>query len=600
LIPSTNFKQTLIRAKACLPKWVSSTSATPLLGEKSIAKDKAISCTVINNNTLTGDYFDCSGAHSNSIISYGIRKKNTAILDRYVIFPLLRLIPDSPTSHFSHHFKDSIMMFLEDSRIVNEAPVEIKTKGTLTIINDFMNGGAKIIRTFSPSPNYPALIEKIEVINKSKDITMFSADEKKRIGKVLKSSKIADAPLFVSSRLVDSNGDFRSDKKVSVKKKLVPGASAICYVVYFATKKDSQINFNTERELRERLKTTEQTFKTVQLVTNNLAIDTLFSHSLLHGIENIYNTSNGLLHFSGGGVNYGGILAIEQAGYTNPIFPLIDFQFHVKQAINCYRFFGEKLLDHGALPDIIYGEQLSPASLSRECSLEIFASGLARFLLAQGSSETAKDFMQVLNKSAELIKLSIASGSESNATRRIASIYAYDALIHINYLQSALNSSNESEAFAENEHLLKILNELKQAHSNLSVNPNSLEDIWSAFYTNSNADIVFNKLVEYSNRILLKSHSIYPESNASNKQTGSSSDAMFFVRIIIKGLFGLDPISFKVLRFNPKVKARMLGLKYNDILFEIDNTDELKIKISGKTYPSNGGTDFNFDTLTWK
>jgi hypothetical protein len=588
-----------IRSKKNFPKWAFRSAKNFKLGNKTLSKDKVLSCAVLPGKYQTGDHYDCSGLHSSCVLSYGKTSKNAIKLKRHVIFPLIKLETESPTSNFSYSFKDSINMYLEDTKIVNESPVEIKIKGTLTIISQFMNDGARIIRTFSPSPNYPALIEKIEVVNRSKDTAMFSADEKKRSDKFIKSSKLTDKSVSICSRLTDANGDFRSNTKVSVKKKLVPNASAVCYVVHFATKKDSVINFNAEREMRERIKLTDQMFKSVVLYSDDVAVDSFFSHCLLHGCENIFNTKNGLLHFSGAGFNYNSISAIEQCGIVNPIFPLIDYQTGIKQAINSYKYFGKNLMDNDSLPDIIYGNNLTPALLNIQGSLQAFASGLARFLLTYGSKEVAEEFLPILSKAATIISQYISSQNfdDHAITDKNTLLDAYDALIHIYYLKNSLGIINDIETIPSINTLLKGFLDLKQLHS--KANNNSDFKLLQNMFV-SDTLIEYDDLVKYVKHQLFESNNIYPEFVYTNKQTSSASDAMAFVKTILDGMFGLDPISFSVLRVNPKLKGKLIGLKYAQTLFEVDNTDGLKIKISAKSYPSDGKTDFDFNLLTWK
>ncbi|MDR2267568.1 MAG: hypothetical protein LBE09_08345 [Christensenellaceae bacterium] len=634
------------------PKW-SEKSDSDHFVLRSVTKDKAVVWNVADAKMQCGDLIEISGTKASATIAYGKKQTGQFKLNRHVSFPMLRNKPNVIGCNYRFTFGAGIKMYLEDTKIAGEVLLSSKFKGTLAFECDFMNGGALIVRTLSPSLSYPALIEKIEVVNKSKDTAVFTADESTRIKRV----KISDTETInVHSRLANANGDFRSDTMVSVKKKLVPGASATCYVIHYAFKNDESLNFNAEREIRERLKLADQFLKQTQTYIDPLT-DSFFSLCLFRGCETIFNTKNGLLHYSTATLNYSVALAIEQCEIINPIFPLINYAIGIKQSLNCFKLFADCIIKDDKLPDAVAGDTLKTIELEKSSCLESFVAGLSRFLLALGQSEACQEFIVALEmafdklktKYLTLIKTSI---KDNNAFDLASACSGYDAALHIGYLMDSLdNDSSECFALAESIKQLVIgylsvvtsqstnrefsnagvvldlqlflpatvgITEMSQTIFKLIFNdkvkfatnlkddemgcPESEESKLLAFKGAFMADVgdACDVYKRYVASRMLGMRSPYPRTNGYYQHGSSSSDAILSARVIIDGIFGVDPISFTTLRIKPKLKAKLTGLHFAGTDFDIDNSDELKVRIGTKTYPSQGCTDFNFDTLTWK
>lgn len=431
------------------PKWA--LTADTDFRKKEILKDKSLLWRIGEEEGAAYDHIEMSGFNMSAIISYGKNKNGKLALNRHLVIPGIRVKPDMTTSHFRKNFKDAVRMFLEDTMIDDERPKEIKIRGNLAVESDFMNG-AKVVRTFSPSQNFPALIEKIEVTNLSKDNAVFSASEKKYNLKILNSNSFINGPIEVCARLVDGSGDFRSNKKNDVEKLLVSGATAVCYIVYYAVKKGEVINFNAEREIKERRKLTDSMFKSPSVFTGDEAVDALFSHCLLRGSESIFETPSGLLHSPGGGRYYSAIWANDQCEYANPFFPYLGYKPAIEQALNCYRLYSGYILDGKCAPASLVAGGKKPYTVAGDRGdTEMFLYGLTRFLLALGDRETALGFLPALEKAAEFIvgKISadgvVYSDSDELEWRFPSGDYnlstnclAYDGFLHLSKLFSAL------------------------------------------------------------------------------------------------------------------------------------------------------------------
>ena len=147
---------------------------------------------------------------------------------------------------------------LDGVEINHEKLVSAEIKDTVVLTSNFMNG-ATVKRSFYPSLKHPALIEKVEVTNLTNMKVTLTADEVKNklSGKSVTVKTVSyklPYKLEVGSRVVDTNGDFRSANPTGAKKLLVSGATGACYIIYYAIKKGETLNFNAEKEIKDYIK----------------------------------------------------------------------------------------------------------------------------------------------------------------------------------------------------------------------------------------------------------------------------------------------------------------------------------------------------------
>ncbi|HOK81406.1 MAG: hypothetical protein GX095_05810 [Clostridiales bacterium] len=241
-----------------LPKQFLKPRANGSEAAKSTLKDGTIFWDIAAQEGALCGYSELKTDTSEGTISYGKNKSGHLILLRHINFPFIPIKPNKKFSSFAYNFTPKAELMLDGVEIKNEKPVSAAVKDSLTVVSNFMNG-ATVTRSFYPSVRYPAFIEKIEVTNNTKSKVTFTASElKNRLtdkSKALKKVSFGlSEKLIAGARLVDGNGDFRNHNMVDVKKLLVPGATAVCYIVYYAVKQGKTLNFNAEKEIRDYLK----------------------------------------------------------------------------------------------------------------------------------------------------------------------------------------------------------------------------------------------------------------------------------------------------------------------------------------------------------
>lgn len=226
--------------------------------DKQLQKDGTLLSDISAVDGAVCDYAELDGQQVKGVISYAKRVSGSFKLLRHVEFKNIAIKQNKLYSTFAYNFRPKIELMLDGVEIKYEKLLSASTKDTLTLTSSFMNG-ATVVRSFYPSDKFAAFIEKIEVTNNTKSKVTFLAVERKnrltdKSKNIRKASYGLDNKLEVGSRVVDANGDFRSGNTVEAKKLLVSGATAVCYIVYYAVNKGETLNFNAEKEIKDHIK----------------------------------------------------------------------------------------------------------------------------------------------------------------------------------------------------------------------------------------------------------------------------------------------------------------------------------------------------------
>lgn len=258
-------------------------------GARVLQKDKSVTEDFSAAEGKLAGRICLAGAKASSTVSYRVKDGRFSIL-RHVVFPQIFIKPEASGAVFSYNFHPKVELMLDGVEIRRERLISASYKGNLVLKSVFMNG-ATIVRSFYPSLRYPALIEKVEVTNDTKTKVTFTAEEKKNrltdksVSVRGASVLVLDGKLEVGSRSVDANGDFRSGNAAQVKKLLVPGASGVCYIVHYAVRRGETLNFNAEKEIKDRVKTLQGLSEGPELQSGCKELDALFAHALARSAE---------------------------------------------------------------------------------------------------------------------------------------------------------------------------------------------------------------------------------------------------------------------------------------------------------------------------
>lgn len=339
------------------------------------------------------DHIEMSGFYVSGIVSYGVDAEGKLNLNRHVVFPGLRKIPNDTRGSLSHNFPLSISAIIkvDGQEIQTEYPRRISIKGFLEITSR-TNEGLEIVRRLLPAVNSPALIEKVTLRNNTEERLEVEVNSP-MYRHMTDPEKGVSGAYHLIANLADDEGKYRSNIAGSDRLHMEPGDSRTYYCLFSAEKVNHVLDVNAVGEERNRMQLIEEWFGTLRLETPNPVLNAGFNYAKLRGSESIYMTRNGLMHGPGGGDYYAALWTNDQCEYINPFFPFLGYGAGNEQSINGYTLYMNHM-------DPDYRQPLYSSLVAEGTDYwngagdrgdgAMFAYGAARFCLAFGDRQTAE------------------------------------------------------------------------------------------------------------------------------------------------------------------------------------------------------------------
>ncbi|GHE95938.1 hypothetical protein [Thalassotalea profundi] len=554
------------------------------------------------------DHIEMSGEQISTIIYYGSDENGNLTLNRKLVWPMLRTIPNDTHASLIHDFPLSItpVIKINNEKSSKEQLKHVRIDGVLALTSQLKND-ISLTRTLSPSTTQAVMIEQLHFVNKGNQ-----------------SATITTEPLNYQVQTPADKGIYgvytieaRSDKSEDITIK--PGESASVFVNYFATKQGQNTVFNSSLEIEKRRNYVASLQQVLQLKTPDPVINKMFDFAKLRSAESIFRTKGGLMHAPGGGRYYAAIWANDQAEYINPFFPFLGNQRGNESAINSFRHFARFMNDEGKhIPSSIIaeGDDIWDGAGDRgDCAM--IAYGASRYALAIADKDQATELLPLidwcLDYSYKKINKDGVIGSDSDELEGrfpagdynlSTNMLTYGALISANYLNNELDRKSIADEYYNKALALRTAiesyfganvqgfdtyqyyegNDKLRAWIALpltfgiferkeeTLDALLSEHLWSAdgiyseagnktfwdratlyafrgIFSAQETDTAMRYFKYYSRKRLLGEHVPYaveawPEGN----QRHLSAESALYARTVTEGLFGIEPTGFK--RFN--------------------------------------------------
>lgn len=388
------------------------------------------------------DHIEMSGEQISTIIYYGNDEHGNLTLNRKLVWPMLRTIPNDTHASLIHEFPLDVAPVIKiDGKIVTKEKLsKASIDGTLNLTTS-IGDGIVLTRTLSPSTTEPAMIERYRLHNTS--------DSEKHVEFL---------PNIYSVKTDKEQGVYGSytisaQSQSTGSTKLAPNAQIDFFFTFFAVKQGQKVQLNGEQEIANRQAFVQSLQQDLQLETPDPVLNQMFDFAKLRGTESIFRTKGGLMHGPGGGRYYAAIWANDQAEYINPFFPFLGNDNGNESAINSFEHFARYMNDKfEPIPSSIIAEGIdywNGAGDRGDCAM--IAYGASRFALAYGDEKQATELLPLIDWCLEfsLNKLSdqgvIASDSDELEGRFPAGDYnlstnmlAYGGLISSAHLNREL------------------------------------------------------------------------------------------------------------------------------------------------------------------
>ncbi len=557
------------------------------------------------------DHIEMSGLQISSIINYGTDENGGLVLQKKLVFPMLRTIPNDTHASLIQTFNGEEQPTIKVNRtIVKEQPKQFSLNGIL-FVSSTTNAGVNVKRTIFASKDKAALIEIFQFENtstKQQNITIdFTPTEIKTP---------AEKGVY-GEYILQVNMQGAHSYTVS------PSEEVQFALIYSGRKTcESAYQFSQDYELLKREKFLEELAHNLVLETPNDTINREFAFAKIRATESIYDTKGGLMHGPGGGAYYAAIWANDQAEYVDPFFPFLGNLEGNESAINSFRHFARYINpEYKPIPSSIIAEGVGYWNGAGDRGDQaMIAYGASRFSLAYGSPKTAKELWPLIRWCLHYLELKkgnggvIASDSDelegrfpSGDYNLSTNVLAYGALISASQLATELSKPDTAQLYTQRAKMLKQAIEnyfganvqgfdtyqyykgndklrswicipltmgifdrkdetikallspylwttngiLTQAGSKTFWDRSTLYAFRGLF--NSGAtNLVMPYLAWYSSQRLLGAHVPYPvEAWPEGNQRHLSAESGLYCRVITEGLFGIQPTGFTTFTMAP-------------------------------------------------
>jgi len=337
------------------------------------------------------DNIEMAGKRVAGIISYSIDKDKRLSIDRELFYPQLRtyIKTDDPSwKHYRAYFKlnysDDILPSLTVADKIY-APGKVKSvriDGTIAFDHESAAGLA-LTRTFFPSMSERLFVEQWSLTNTSSSaITLYGSTTS--INKQVKGVK-GYYGAYVNSNLAKETT-------------LAPGETYVFSIGMSATLNDEKpIKIQGDEYYQERLNFLNKMKHSLNLVTPNQTLNTLFEFSKIRGAESIFESKLGLIHAPGGGRYYVGFWANDQAEYINPFFPYLGYKTANDAAMNMFDVYTKAIPED--FKNIRYSFEMegdAPVNPLDRGDAAMIAYGGAQYALATGNKNQAESLWKLI------------------------------------------------------------------------------------------------------------------------------------------------------------------------------------------------------------
>ena len=568
-----------------------------------------------NGNLPHIDNIEMSGLKISAILKYGINSDSSFFLNRKLIWPMLRTIPNDTKASLIRNFDLDILKMLnvDGKKIKPEKVLSIELNGTLKV-NTLVDKVLEIKRVISPSTQLAVYFESYTLKNKGAKAINVEVPACSFNYKTDADKGVSGA--YSLEMITTKNGVFNLAKGDSIQFGLVISGSK---------DSESKPKIDLESELNARNELVAQWQQSLILETPNSTLNNAFAFAKVRASESIFDTKGGLMHSPGGEAYYAAIWANDQAEYVGPFSPFLGYDIGNKAAMNAYLNFARFMnTAYNPIPSSIIAEGLGTWNGAKDRGDQaMIAYGAARFALALGDKTNAEKLWPLIEWCLEFLNRNVNANGvvksdadelehrfpSGDANLCTSSLY-YDALISANYLGKELNKSSallygytqqakRIKSAIESHFGAKVQgydtyryyegNEVLRAWICMPLNVGIFERkegtisalfsplLWTedGLATQAGANVFWDRstlyalrgvfatgekekaldfLEYYSNRRLLGEHVPYPvEAYPEGNQRHLSAESALYCRVYTEGLFGIRPTSLKSFDLSPQL-----------------------------------------------
>ena len=592
------------------------------------------------------DHVEMSGELMAFVLRWAINADGVLDLDRSLVFPMLRTIPNDTHASLMHRLNTDItsMVSVEEKSLYNEATKFVEIDGMFRVVSIF-DEAVEVERIIFPSMDKPFMCERYVLKNLQDDEVKVYIPEFKQNITTLPECGVDGSYLISAS--IQGAGTY----------KLKSGESLTFDAVFQACRlTEAPQVADVDAEYAARRAFVENDIDSALiLATPDQVVNTMFRYAKIRASESIFKTSGGYMHAPGGESYYAAIWANDQAEYVNPFFPYLGYAVGNESAMNSFRHFARFMNDEWKpIPSSIIaeGKDIWNGAGDRGDAAMI-AYGASRYALAMGDKTVAKELWPLIEWCLEYCDRKLNDGGvvtsdtdelenrfpSGEANLCTSSLY-YDALLSSAYLASelAMNPSVAKDYRKKAETLRRNIdsyfakemyeydtyqyydgNDLLRSwicipltvgimdraegtiealfseylwHKDGLLTQQGTSTYWDrstlyglrGVYAAGASDLATEKLKYYSHRRLLEDHVPYAiEAWPEGSQRHLSAESGLYCRVLTEGLFGIRPTGLRSFELKPSLPSEWDAISlYNIKAFGSDFSLNVTRREGGK------------------
>ncbi len=412
----------------------------------------------VGENIPHYDHVEMSGESVSSVMRYGVNADGSFQLERTVIWPMLRTIPNdthaSLTKRFAIDFMD--LLVANNAALKSEKVKSVKFNGYLTVVSeyaftyhDLIRGerrrpAVELTRKIFPSPDKPVFCEQYRLKNITDGPLTIMIPEYRNV--------------YHTDEAKGVNGSYTIVVGVDISgtQTLQPGGEiefGTSFQAYSEGKGEKELVPFVKKELALREQFVAKMWDNLVLETPDETINREFAFSKIRASESIYRTAGGLMHGPGGEAYYAAIWANDESEYVAPFFPFLGYKTGNEATLNTFRLYMKYMNDgFKAVPSSIIAEGTDTWHAAGDCGdAAMLAYGGTRYALTRGDMDEAKYIWPLMewcleycnrNRNESGVVTSDADELEGRfpsgkANILVSSLY-YDALVSATFLAKEL------------------------------------------------------------------------------------------------------------------------------------------------------------------
>ena len=592
------------------------------------------------------DHVEMSGEQMAFVLRWAINADGVLDLDRSLVFPMLRTIPNDTHASLMHRLNTDItsMVSVEEKSLYNEATKFVEIDGMFRVVSIF-DEAVEVERIIFPSMDKPFMCERYVLKNLQDDeVTVYIPEFKQNITTLPECG--VDGSYLISAS-IQGAGTY----------KLKSGESLTFDAVFQACRlTEAPQVADVDAEYAARRAFVENDIDSALiLATPDQVVNTMFRYAKIRASESIFKTSGGYMHAPGGESYYAAIWANDQAEYVNPFFPYLGYAVGNESAMNSFRHFARFMNDEWKpIPSSIIaeGKDIWNGAGDRGDAAMI-AYGASRYALAMGDKTVAKELWPLIEWCLDYCDRKLNDGGvvtsdtdelenrfpSGEANLCTSSLY-YDALLSSAYLASelAMNPSVAKDYRKKAETLRRNIdsyfakemygydtyqyydgNDLLRSwicipltvgimdraegtiealfseylwHKDGLLTQQGTSTYWDrstlyglrGVYAAGASDLATEKLKYYSHRRLLEDHVPYAiEAWPEGSQRHLSAESGLYCRVLTEGLFGIRPTGLRSFELKPSLPSEWDAISlYNIKAFGSDFSLNVTRREDGK------------------